>query len=111
HVELSGLGAGTGRVIHRQHHVRLVDASFGHRHRAAPEWRQDSRLRQLFDRAHPSTELEAWISWSEITSGAPRRAAEMARAAAIAPAIVVMHGIPREIAAVRISYPSVRAPV
>ena len=45
----------------------------------------------------------AWISCSETTSGSPRRAAAIARAAAIPPAIVVMHGIPRATAAERIS--------
>ena len=45
----------------------------------------------------------AWISWSESTPGSLRRAAAIARAAAIPPDIVVMHGIPRAIAAERIS--------
>src|SRR5437016_2466569 len=51
-----------------------------------------------------------WISWRETTAGSPPspacwalRAAAIARAAAIPPAIVVMHGIPCAIAAERIS--------
>src|SRR4051794_2689133 len=45
----------------------------------------------------------AWRSWSETTSGSPRRAAAIARAAAMPPDSVVMHGMPRAIAAPRIS--------
>src|SRR5581483_2380655 len=50
-------------------------------------------------------------SWSETTSGSPRWAAMIARAAARPPDIVVTHGIPRLTAAERISYPSERARV
>ena len=45
--------------------------------------------------------LARWISCSERTSPSPAEA--IARAAAIPPAIVVMHGTPRAIAARRIS--------
>ncbi len=44
----------------------------------------------------------AWISCSAITAGSPRRPAEIARAAAIPPAMVVMQGMPRATAALRI---------
>ena len=45
----------------------------------------------------------AWISWIERTSCSSRLPAAIARAAAVAPVIVVMQGIPWRTAAVRIS--------
>ena len=103
HVELARLGPGPVRVQSAQDHIGAVLVPGLHDHCAAAQRSNHALLCDVLGRAQLTTGLEAWISWSEITSGAPRRAAVIARAAAIAPAIVVMQGIPREMAAVRIS--------
>jgi len=56
-------------------------------------------------RTHPR-----WTSCSDTTAGSPSRAARIARAAACPPESVVMQGMPRAMAARRISQPSERAP-
>ncbi len=60
------------------------------------------RFERRFADAHACTPF-ACSSCSDTTGGSPSRAAAIARAAAIPPAIVVMHGSPRATAARRIS--------
>ena len=108
HVELPGLGTRAARVIAPQDDVVAKPLARGDRRGAPAERRLDAvgtQCRRSGVRAAacacPCT--CAWISWSESTPGSLRRAAAIARAAAIPPDIVVMHGIPRAIAAERIS--------
>src|SRR5205807_6765372 len=111
HVELARVGRRALEVRASQHHICAVLLRCGDRGEPAPERGQralraqgatglpaGSRARAACSRSRP-----AWTSWSESTSGAPRRAAEIALAAAIPPAIVVMQGIPWAIEEVLIS--------
>ena len=97
HRELPGIGSRPVRVGDGEQHVGAVPAASGHAQPPAAERRQ----------AHGATPAPAalarWISCRESTVGEPWRAAAIARAAAIPPDIVVMHGMPRAIAARRIS--------
>ena len=102
HVELPGLRAGPVGVGGPQNGVGPMLLAPGDGHVATAERRPHA----VDDRragAQCTSEVRAWISCSETTCGSWRRAAEIARAAAIPPAIVVMHGIPRAMAAERIS--------
>src|ERR1019366_8863355 len=103
HVELAGLRPWSNAVGDPQDHVGAVLLTGGNAGSPAAERGGHA------GRTH-RTSLR-WSLCGETTSGTPRGAEAIARAAAIPPAIVVMHGTPLAIAAERISYPSVRAPV
>ena len=83
---------------------------FGGNDRHAPlGGRERPRLAQVVRSASagsaraPPKDVPPCSSWSEITEVSPERAARIARCAALAPDIVVIHGMPRPIAARRIS--------
>ena len=104
HVELSGLRARTGRVGAAQDGVGAVALGGRHAGGARAERRPDAvgdGGAHCEDTA-PAGRLRC-SSCSETTSGSPRRAAMIARAAARPPDMVVMHGMPWVIAAERIS--------
>ena len=104
---------GPSRVRRREHDVGAELAALGDAQAPAPERRRRAgaprrvpmRSRGASPRVRPP-----WSSCSDSTSGSPRRAAAIARAAASPPDSVVRHGMPRATAARRISQPSVRAP-
>lgn len=97
HVELPSLRSRPGGILAAQHDVGPVSLSGLDLDAAAAE-----RCSHAVAAQPTSLRLAPWISWSAITAGAPRRAAEIALAAAIPPDIVVMQGMPRATAAVRI---------
>src|SRR4051812_35965968 len=101
HEELPRGGRGPGRVVDLQQDVGADVLARRDQCAAAPERR----------RAHARAASWArWISCSDSTPASPVRALAIARAAARPPASVVRHGMPAEMAARRISHPSVRAP-
>ncbi len=103
HVELPRAGSRPGWVAAAQHDIGTVGLARGDGGRAAAERSGRPAHATSVGRGSGWGPLIPWISWSERTSGSPRRAEAIARAAAIPPAIVVMQGIPRAIAAERIS--------
>src|SRR6516164_7999684 len=83
HVELARLRRGAGSVAAADHHVGAVLLARGDgRHAAAERRCRPGHLTPLVRRWW-------WISCRESTSGSPRLAAAIARAAAIPPVIVV----------------------
>ena len=123
HVELAGVGGRPLGIGDREDAVRPVVPASNDACRAASEGRQRplirggaarDRMATISSPSHlharfktdvhdPAATPRACSSWSETTAGSPRRSAAIARVAAIPPAIVVMHGIPRPTAARRIS--------
>ena len=101
HGELAGIGRRPVRVGDREHDVGAVAPPPDDRE--PPPRERGERAVAAHDVTAPAP-LARWISWSERTSGTtPWRSPAIARAAAIPPVIVVMQGIPRAIAARRIS--------
>src|SRR5205085_2692407 len=97
HVELAGAGSRAAAVRAAEHDVGAVTLA---REDGGVPPAEGSGRRS----AHgTSVGRRAWMSCKARTGNAPRRAAAIARAAAIPPAIVVMHGIDRATAALRIS--------
>src|SRR5206468_1230670 len=92
HVELPGSWRRPGGVAAAKDHIGVVRLARDDAGRAAAERRGDTRHATPVGLGSATgARRTAWISCSDSTSGSPRRAAEMARAAAIPPAIVVMH--------------------
>jgi hypothetical protein len=89
HVELSRLGRRPVRIVDVDDDVRPVGRALHDRARAAAE--------------HHTASVARCSSCRESTSAWPRAAAPIARAAAVPPDRVVRHGMPRAIAARRIS--------
>ena len=101
HVELARVGRRPAGSATREHDVGAERAAPAITGSAPAAERRERAVAHVAATAPPP--VARWISCSERTGGAPWRAAAIARAAAMPPAIVVMHGTPRAIAARRIS--------
>ena len=103
HVELTGGRTRAVCVGTAQHVVGAVAIMRDDRHGADPEGRQHAFAQAASRSTLGPPSPDPCSACSESTSGSPRRAAMIARAAALAPEIVVMQGIPRVTEAARIS--------
>ena len=106
HVELAGSGLGTFAVDRAEDPVAAA-GPVGHDGGGAPARRRQHALAHAASAERSATPCS---SCSETRARRPRGAAAIARVAAEAPVSVVMHGMPRLVAAARISWPSARAP-